>query len=444
MQKELDDEELVIDYKKLFNILSYRKNLAIKIIVLTTVIVGLISLFLPKKYDTSADIYVSKTSNTNLAELNPYIIASMTNGFGGLSSMFGPGMGGLQDEIEIMKSPLVMDNVIRENNLKYKKGPKKGEFISTQMFLKKNIAIENKKGSNIISISYKSKDPLLAYNVVNSIIKNYQKVNEEINTKKTVKDKKLLENSYAETSNKLNQKLNAMEHTNALPDTAMNGIGMLAALKGHSRAIGSAVGSVQSQMIQGQKSQIAVDQEVEKLKLVKTKLEWTNLVEKMAKDTTNTIILKQPEVKNKFESSEPKLLVNLFLGLLLGLFASIIAVVFAEKADKNLTYSELGDNVIYDIQKNFDDLKILLLSKAKDNISMIIFDGVRPEVFQNLSEFNNLKVIRADITPTTINEILYSDKLILAAKIGKTPKKMYQQIKNACAEINKPICFEIV
>ena len=235
-----------------------------------------------------------------------------------------------------------------------------------------------------------------------------------------------------------------MGRSSILPPTAMNSLGMMAALKSHNKAIGGAMSSVQGQVIEGQKSQISVDQEVEKLKLVKSKLEWTNLVEKMSKDTSNVIVLKQPEIKKSFEQSSPKLLINLLLGILFGFFASVIVVIFAEQTDKTLTYSDLGDRIIYNIADNIDDLKILLLANSKETMLIVDFDGFQSELLKRLEGFSNFKIIKSDITPKTIEEIANAKKLVFAAKIGETPKKIYKQIKTVCDETNGFICTEVV
>lgn len=445
MQNEIEDEELVLDLNKIFKILGYRKKLIATVFSVCFLFFVLLAFVLPKKYETNADIYVNKANTTNLMEFNPYVLSSISS-YGGLSGMLaGNGMSNqLQNELEIMQSPLVMDNVIRENNLRYKKGAKKGEFISTKDFLKKNLSIENKKGSNIISIAYKSKNPLQSYNIVNSIISNYEKINEEINVKKAIKDKKLLAKTLQESNKTLNQKISAMKNSATLPGTAMGGLGMLAALKGHNKAVGGAMSSIQNQMVEGQKSQIGIEAEAEKLKLVKTKYEWSDIVEKMSKDTTNVIILKHPEIKRGFESSEPKLLVNIMLGAILGALLSVIAVIVVENIDKSIAYSTLGEKIIYDVKKNIDDLKLILLANANSNLSLLIFEGFNTECLATLSGISNFKTIKADITPKVIDEISHSDKLVFAAKIGQTPKKIYQQFKTLCKESQKEISVEII
>lgn len=444
MQNEIENEtEIVIDFGKIIKIIKYRKILIAKVIIFCILFAVILTYILPKQYATEANIYINKSSNTNLIELNPYLIASM-GADDKLSGILAGTSNMLQNEMEIMKSPLVMDKVILENNLRYPWGKKKGELLSTKDFLRKNISIENEKGTNVITIEYKSKKPQLSYNVVNSIIANYQQANEEINTQKAAKDKKLLETSYAQTNKVVNKKLSALKHTNALPDTAMTGMGILAALRGHNRAISSAVGSVQSQIVEGQKSQISIEQDVDKLKMVKSKLEWSNLVEKMAKDTSNVIILKKPEIKRSFEQVSPKLWINLILGIIFGFLASIIAVVLSELKDKKLTYSTLGDKVNYEPEDYVDDLKFFLLKNLKEQVLFIVFEGFQAELLQKIEGINNFKIINAGISQKIIDEISYSNKIILFAKVGQTSKKLYKQIKDMCVETQKQICIEVV
>lgn len=445
MENKFEEDEVAIDFKKIFKILEYRKKLILRISIAILLFFIALTFILPKKYSTGADLYVSKTNDTNMAELNPYLLSSLNNPGGGISGMLtGSGMSGLQNEIAIMQSPLVMDNVIRENNLRYKTGKKKGEFLSTKDFLKKNIIIADKKGTNIISIEYKSKKPLQSYNVVNSIIENYKKTNEKINTKKAVSDKKILKNSYAEAQNTVNQKLSAMKNSGALPQNALMGIGMLNVLKGHNKAVNNAMGSISSQAVEGQKSQIAVEQEVGKLNMLKEKFEWASLVEEMSKNTGNVIVLKYPEIKRSFEYSNPKFATNFMLGVVFSILASIIAVIWAENNDKKLTYSDLGEKIIYNIEDNFDDLKIFLYSNSNNKISLINFENFPLHILQSLNSFPNLKIIQSNIDSQTISEITNSDKIILTGKIGQTPKKIYHQIKNICKDSNKNISAEII
>ena len=345
MEPQELDEELTIDLKKIFKTLwSRKKEICLTFGLITGFFIAL-TFILPKKYTVTSDLYINKTGTTNLSDLNPFVIADQGVG-PGFAGVFSGGTSGLNDELEIIQSPLVIDRVIKENDLKIKKSKKAGEYISTAAFLKKNITIENKKGTNVISITYKNKDPKVAYNVVKSIINNYQLVNETLNTQKASSDKKLMEESLKDVNKELNLKIAEMKKSGAMPNSTM--MGQVAVMQGYNKAISSALNTVANQAIEGQKRQIAVDAEVEKLKMVKSKLEWSTLVEQMAKNATNVTILKEPEQKRDFEFSEPKLLINIILGLVFSLIASLVLVILLENPDKKMTYSTLGEKVLFD------------------------------------------------------------------------------------------------
>lgn len=441
MANEQENDEIVIDFKKIFQIINYRKQLILKTFILSIIIFSFLALILPKKYKVEADIYVNKTNTTNLSDINPFVLSSL--GVNGAMGFLGAGNNTLQNEIEIIKSPLVLNNVIQKNNLRYKWGRKRGEYLTVKSFLKKNISIENKEETNVITITYISKDPLTAYNVVNSIITDYQRVNTEINTKKASGDKKLLQSSYVDTSKSVNQKLAVMKQSGVLPPNAIAGLGTLSLAGRYNRVLRGAIGGVAGQAVEGQKNQIAVDQEVGKMNMIKEKLEWTSLVEQMSKNASNVIVLKQPELKRHFEYYTPKLWINLILGIVFAIPASLMAVIWSEHRDKKLTYSSLGEKIIYDIENNIEDLKVIALSNNNEELLFLTFEGFSVEDFKDINLLSNLKIVQAELTSQCINIIKSSKKIIFAGKIGKTPKKTYERIKNICIESDKKIYLEV-
>lgn len=68
-------------------------------------------------------------------------------------------------------------------------------------------------------------------------------------------------------------------------------------------------------------------------------------------DSSKVIVLKEPRKLKDYEQTSPKLFTNILLGIVFGVIASLIAVLFRENTDKKLTYSMLGDEIIYDIEK---------------------------------------------------------------------------------------------
>ena len=139
------DEELTIDLKKIFFALWNRKTLIAKVFLGVLVFFVLLTFVSPKKYKVESDLYINKAINSNMMEINPYVIEELGGAGGGMAALMSGG-GGLTNELELIQSPLVIDKVIRENHLVYKKkygflpNKKEGEYISTTAFLKKNIS----------------------------------------------------------------------------------------------------------------------------------------------------------------------------------------------------------------------------------------------------------------------------------------------------------------
>ena len=443
-QEELD-EELTIDLKKIFFALWSRKFLIIKTFLTVLVIFIALTFIMPKKYKVESDLYINKANNSNMMEINPYAIEELGAG-GGMAALMAGGGGALTNELELMQSPLVIDKVIRENNLVCKKlfgifpNKKEGEYISTKSFLKKNVSFENKKGTNVITIEYKSKDPELAYNVVNSIINNYVELHKQLNSEKSKSDKKVIETEYNKAKKALNQKMNAVS---GLPEQAAAATGGLSAMSAFSKSAQQAMSNLKGQIVAGQKSRIAVTEEAEKVAALSSKLEWAKMVDEMS-DSSKVLVLKEPQKLRDFEYSSPKLLMNILLGIVFGFLASLFAVIFAENTDKKLTYSMLGDNIIYSLENDFSDLKLFLLANQDKKVSIAVFENIPQDTVEQLREFKNVNLVKADITEEFVQNIKNSEEIVIFATVGKTSSKLYKQIKTMLSEMNKKISQEVL
>lgn len=439
------DEEITIDIKKFLYTLWDRKGLILKVFISILIFFILLTFICPKKYKVESDLYVNKANNSNMMEINPYAIEELGAG-GGMAALMSGGGGALTNELELMQSPLVIDKVIRENNLVYKKkwgiipNKKEGEYISTKAFLKKNISFENKKGTNVISIEYKNKDPEIAYNVVNSIINNYVELHKQLNSEKSKSDKKVIEAEYNKAKKALNTKLNS---SSGLPEQALASSGNISAMSAFSKSAQQAMANLKGQVIQGQKSRAEVTEEAEKVAALSSKLEWAKMVDDMS-DSSKVLVLKEPQKLKDFEYSSPKLLINILLGIVFGFIASLFAVIFAENTDKNLTYSMLGDNIIYNLEEDFSDLKVLLLPNADKRISIVTFEDIPNNILSKFENIRNINFIKADISNEFVNSIKNSDKVILVESVGKTNSKFYKQIKSMLGEMNKNIISEAI
>ena len=439
------DEELTIDLKKIFCSLWSRKFLISKVFLIILLCFVILTFISPKKYKVDSDLYINKANNSNMMEVNPYAIEELGAG-GGMAALMSGGNGALTNELELMQSPLVIDKVIRENNLVYKKkfgiipNKKEGEYISTAAFLKKNISFENKKGTNVITIEYKSKDPKLAYNVVNSIINNYVELHKQLNSEKSKSDKKVIEAEYNKAKQALNSKLNS---SSGLPEQALASSSGISAMSAFSKSAQQAMANLTGQVRAGEKSRVAVTEEAEKVAALSSKLEWAKMVDDMS-DSSKVLVLKEPQKLKDFEYSSPKLLINIFLGIVFGFIASLFAVIFAEHTDKKLTYSMLGDNIIYNLEEDFSDLKVLLLANADKRISIVTFEDIPKNILSKFENIRNINFIKADISNEFVNSIKTSDKVILVESVGKTNSKFYKQIKSMLQEMNKNIISEAI
>lgn len=439
-QDELD-EELTIDLKKILLTIWNRKILLAKVFTSVLIFFIILTFILPKKYLVESDLYINKANNSNIAEINPYVLSEMSGG--SMATMLTGNNSQITNELELMQSPLVIDNVIRENNLVYKKifgifpNKKEGEYLTTKAFLKKNISFENKKGTNVITITYKNKKPEVAYNVVASIITNYIELNKQINSEKSKSDKRIIQAEYDKIKSNLNKKI---QNSEAMPADA-SGLGQVSVLSAFSSSASSAIGALKSQLKSSKKSQIEVSEEATKMAELSKKLEWATLVEQMS-DTSKVLVLKEPQKLRPFENSSPKLLINIILGIVFGFIGALVALIYAEVTDKKLSYSMLCDDALYDLKNNIDELKLLLLANQDKRLALVTFGDLPYEI--DIKGFNNITSLEADISNEFINGINRSDEVILFVEIGKTDSKLYKQTKELLSTINKNILKEVL
>lgn len=444
VQDELD-EDLNIDLKKIFFTLWSRKFLICKIFAIVFVFFILLTFILPKKWQVDADLYINKSNNTNMAEINPYFIEEVGMG-GGMAAMLSGGGGNLMNEIELMQSPLVIDNVIKENDLRFKPlfgfipTAKTGEYLTTEKFLKKGPKIEVKKGTNVVSISYKNKDKDLAYAVVTGIITNYVELRKELMNEKAKSDTKILESEYNKVKADLDKRI---KNVNGIPSNAMTGAGNLAAMSAFSKSAQTAMSTMQGQFIAGEKSQIALREDTEKLTQLSSKLQWAKLVDSMS-DSSKVVLLKEPLPLRDWEYKSPKLLINIILGIVFGTIASLIGVILKEITDKKLAYSMLGDEIIYNAEDDLSEIKKVLLANKDKSMAIVAFNSIPNVIITELQKYRNINYVQADLTEDFVNGISNAEKTILFVSVGKTDSKLYKSIKEILIDKNKQIIKEVL
>ena len=433
--------EITINLKNIFLMFRNRRFFIIKIFFIVLAFFITITFISVKKWTVTADLYINKTNNTNFMEVNPFAMDDMGK-FGSMLGTTDP----LADEIELIQSPKVIDNVIKENNLKYKKifdlipTAKTGEYWTTEKFLKKKVTFESKKGTNIMEVSYTSKDKDEAYNVVNSIIKNYIALHQEINSGKAKSDKTIIESEYKKAKAELDKKVNS---ASGLPSTSLAGAGNLAALSAFYRSAQNALANIKGQYVAGEKSRIAVSESAAKVSQLAQKLEWANLVDEMS-DSSKVLVIKEPYPLRDWEYSSPKLLINILLGIVFGIIFSIIGVVYKELTDKNLSYSMLGNNVIYDVNKELKKLKSILFVNKQEKMCIITFEKIPAEISTKLQDFRNISIKQADLSEKISEDMLNAEKFVLFEKINSTDTEDYKLGKQMIEDLNKEIICEVL
>ena len=440
------DEDINYDLKKIIFSIWNKKNLVIKVFLGVLIFFILLTFIIPKKWKVEADLYINKSNSTNMAEVNPYFIEEVGIG-GGMAAMLAGNSGNLLNELEIMQSPKVIDKVIRENDLRFKPlfgfipTIKTGQYLTTEKFLKsKKLKIEIKKGTNVVSVSYKNKDRELAYNVILSLITNYVDLRKELMSEKSKSDTKILESEY----NKVKAELDAkMKTVSGLPATAMTGSGQLAAMSAFSNSARSAISNLQGQFIAGEKSKIAVTEEAEKLTQLSSKLQWAKLVESMS-DSSKVVLLKEPLPPKDWEYASPKLLINIILGIIFGAISSLLAVMIAEMRDKKLAYSMLGDEIIYNAEEDLSEIKKVLLANNDKSVTIVAFSNIPNVIISELQKYRNINYVQADLTEDFVNGISNAEKAILFVSVGKTDSKLYKSIKEILSDKNKQIIKEVL
>jgi len=297
------NSEIIIDFNKALKTIIDSKKLI-------SMILGIFLNFaLPKKYVSETKILIKKTGSTNLSYINPYVIPETieSNNY----NRFFAVKNSLNEEIEIIKSPLVIDNTIKENNLKYANGSAKGSYLSAEDFLRTNFNISKLKDADIIYISYKSKNPALSYNVINSIINNYKAIQENINFEKASNDTVFLKKACLKTEKELNLKINQLKKYNNQTENFAGGSSTsnLNILGFYDKRFKQKLKQLSDNQTDFKKLEREITRKSEDLDILKKKLEWSLLVEEMSKNTTNIIILQSPKIKEKHAFSEPQPLI---------------------------------------------------------------------------------------------------------------------------------------
>lgn len=78
----------------------------------------------------------------------------------------------IKTQMKILESSTILDNVIRKFNLRYKSGPRKGQYLS-YLALRSGFNIDADPLSGILTLSYKNPDAKQARNILQAIAESY-------------------------------------------------------------------------------------------------------------------------------------------------------------------------------------------------------------------------------------------------------------------------------
>ena len=210
-----------------------------------------------------------------------------------------------------------------------------------------------------------------------------------------------------------------------------------------SKSAQTAMSTMQGQFIAGEKSQIALREDTEKLTQLSSKLEWAKLVDSMS-DSSKVVLLKEPLPLRDWEYKSPKLFTNIILGIVFGVIASLIAVIFKEITDKKLAYSMLGDEIIYNAEEDLSEIKKVLLANNDKSMTIVAFSNIPNVIISELQKYRNINYVQADLTEDFVNGISNAEKTILFVSVGKTDSKLYKSIKEILSDKNKQIIKEVL
>ena len=93
--------------------------------------------------------------------------------------------------------------------------------------------------------------------------------------------------------------------------------------------------------VDAKKMQVEIDPDTDKFQLLDTQYEQSKLINKISQKAAKITVIQPPIRPREFEYKEPKLGINLILGIILSIIAAFFTVVITENTDKKLTYSQL-------------------------------------------------------------------------------------------------------
>ena len=189
----MERNEESIDLSRLFQIMAIQWKTVVGIVLIFTVLAFIVSLLLPKGYESTA--LVQTRSLANRLDTSS-IGASMAASALGIDSL---GSTPTLNYVELMKSRTVLDPII--DSLDYDKEDRP----DADKFAKDNLDIQNTKGTNLISVTAKGKTPEEAQRIAQTIVDNFLLMQTDMNQQTQSLLVKFLDARIVDTKNELEQ-----------------------------------------------------------------------------------------------------------------------------------------------------------------------------------------------------------------------------------------------
>ena len=189
----MERNEESIDLSRLFQIMAIQWKTVVGIVLIFTVLAFIVSLLLPKGYESTA--LVQTRSMANRLDTSS-IGASMAASALGIDSL---GSTPTLNYVELMKSRTVLDPII--DSLDYDKEDRP----DADKFAKDNLDIQNTKGTNLISVTAKGKTPEEAQRIAQTIVDNFLLMQTDMNQQTQSLLVKFLDARIVDTKNELEQ-----------------------------------------------------------------------------------------------------------------------------------------------------------------------------------------------------------------------------------------------
>lgn len=166
-------ESGILSPRQIVAMLRARQRLIVNVAIAIFALTVLISLFLPRVWTASTDIYIDYRENDPIAAQR-------------LSAMLDDSY--MQTQLDLLRSQRVVENVIDNLNLRaspdYRKSAgNDGEEAADQLLIKQimdNIDIQRLKGSRVVTIEFNGRSPEQAQNFANAIVQAYITLGEQM------------------------------------------------------------------------------------------------------------------------------------------------------------------------------------------------------------------------------------------------------------------------